>query len=97
MAVGIERYNSASGGTVVEGWPRTVGVISEDAAVPPWNPGSGNGAGVDRFVASLDGFRTEVNARLDEQGRVGDLIAEMLQGVHKRLGEDDGFFRDGPR
>jgi hypothetical protein len=85
MSEGIERYDTGRGSPAAG---ELNGAIDDlvDAIALPASIGSGGGTGYSSFTTAFGDYRNAVTERVQEQQRVGGLVAAMMDGVHRRLG-----------
>ena len=85
MSEGIESYDTGFGASAANDLVRTVDDVVDAVALPV--VGAGGGSGYESFSAAFADYRAALGDRVVEQQRVGGLIAAMMEGVHRRLGQ----------
>ena len=84
MSEGVESYDTDRGSPASSELTRVIEEAVEALALPIVT-GSSAGASYANFVGSFGTYRDAVTDRVAEQRRVGDLVAAMMDGVHRRL------------
>lgn len=84
MTAGVESYDIGQGSPASGELTRVIDEAAGALALPV-STGSSSGGSYATFIASFETYRSAITERVAEQQRVGDLVAAMMDGVHRRL------------